>query len=212
MDLDEFERSVPLDVPSATAPNNLSTRDAIRVLDDVWWSQRSRAARWMDLIGDYAGMERFVIDGERARAGAVSWVDNICAGDALIQSILDDPLLGLAKENGNDCLLALPSCRTDSGIEICRSSSRMLFIRSRRSCTIFSGAERSLTSCFGNVRLCLKSSHDLTDGLASQRPFDEGCRKGRARCGVRCAGTHAPGTSSAAKCSSTRCGTRVSRP
>lgn len=36
--------------------------------------------RWVDIIGSYAGKELFVVD-----------------GDALIQSVLDDPLLALGK-------------------------------------------------------------------------------------------------------------------
>ncbi|EJD43845.1 P-loop containing nucleoside triphosphate hydrolase protein [Auricularia subglabra TFB-10046 SS5] len=80
MDLDDFEATVaPGDDLAAT--KIAGAADAVRAFDACWYSARSRAARWMDLIGDYAGMERFVID-----------------GDALVQRVLDDPLLGLAKD------------------------------------------------------------------------------------------------------------------
>jgi hypothetical protein len=37
--------------------------EALNALDGNWYTRVSRRARWMDLIGDYAGNEPFVIDG-----------------------------------------------------------------------------------------------------------------------------------------------------
>ncbi|PFH46597.1 hypothetical protein AMATHDRAFT_69528 [Amanita thiersii Skay4041] len=60
----------------------LSTQEALKAFDDLWYALTYRRARWMDLLGDYAGNELFIVDGE-----------------SLVQNILDDPLLALGKEN-----------------------------------------------------------------------------------------------------------------
>ncbi|KAK0440413.1 uncharacterized protein EV420DRAFT_1133707 [Desarmillaria tabescens] len=55
------------------------------LLDDInesWYYQATKKARWMDLIGDYAGDEPFIIDGE-----------------SLLQSVLDDPLLAIGRND-----------------------------------------------------------------------------------------------------------------
>ena len=57
----------------------------------------------MDLMGDYAGSELFVIDGafphsipcEPGRSNCSS-----IAGDSLLQLVLDDPLLALGRPDG----------------------------------------------------------------------------------------------------------------
>ncbi|THH15047.1 hypothetical protein EW146_g5371 [Bondarzewia mesenterica] len=54
---------------------------ALEVIDSNWYRNIAKKARWMDLVGDYAGNERFILDGE-----------------ALLQTVLDDPLLALARE------------------------------------------------------------------------------------------------------------------
>ena len=60
MDLEEFERSnQALGVPSGFQ----ATRDALDHLDQLWVINATRSARWMDLLGDYAGDEPFIIDG-----------------------------------------------------------------------------------------------------------------------------------------------------
>ncbi|PBK64183.1 P-loop containing nucleoside triphosphate hydrolase protein [Armillaria solidipes] len=51
-------------------------------INENWYYQATKRARWMDLIGDYAGDEPFIIDGE-----------------SLIQSVLDDPLLAIGRNN-----------------------------------------------------------------------------------------------------------------
>lgn len=64
MDLDDFDAAVeqlPLDVGSSNAQ---SPKDAVRLIDAQWYTPVSRRGRWMDLIGDYAGSEPFVVDGE----------------------------------------------------------------------------------------------------------------------------------------------------
>lgn len=55
---------------------------ALANFDTSWYIQASRRARRMDLIGDYAGREMFVID-----------------GDSLLRQVLDDPLLALGRIN-----------------------------------------------------------------------------------------------------------------
>jgi len=60
MDLEEFETSNQiLGVPSGFE----SARDALDYVDQQWFINATRSARWMDLLGDYAGDEPFIIDG-----------------------------------------------------------------------------------------------------------------------------------------------------
>jgi hypothetical protein len=38
--------------------------EALKYIDDHWYKEfGGKKARWMDLIGDYAGNERFILDG-----------------------------------------------------------------------------------------------------------------------------------------------------
>lgn len=61
MDLEEFEASnQTLTVPSSGFE---SARHALDHLDRMWFINATRSARWMDLLGDYAGGEPFIIDG-----------------------------------------------------------------------------------------------------------------------------------------------------
>ncbi|KAH8110039.1 hypothetical protein DFH11DRAFT_1806074 [Phellopilus nigrolimitatus] len=80
MDLDEIQ----LKTSDATSSvlDKLPTKNASDALHlvDQWYSKTSRKSRWMDLIGDYAGNETFVLD-----------------GDALIQVVLNDPLIALGR-------------------------------------------------------------------------------------------------------------------
>jgi hypothetical protein len=39
--------------------------EALKYIDDHWYKNIvGKQARWMDLIGDYAGNERFILDGD----------------------------------------------------------------------------------------------------------------------------------------------------
>jgi hypothetical protein len=60
MDLDDFESQ---NTGPAARLNGKSPKAALRYLDAEWWVQTSRASRFMDLLGDYAGTEPFIIDG-----------------------------------------------------------------------------------------------------------------------------------------------------
>lgn len=61
MDLEEFEGlNQILTVPSSVFN---SAHDALDYLDRMWFINATRSARWMDLLGDYAGGEPFIIDG-----------------------------------------------------------------------------------------------------------------------------------------------------
>jgi len=63
MDLEEFEvnhRGSGTTTNDAT--RSLSIPDALKWIDAEWHTA-SRRARWMDLLGDYAGTEPFIIDG-----------------------------------------------------------------------------------------------------------------------------------------------------
>ena len=64
MDLDDFDAAIaqlPLEEePTLSAQ---SPKDALEYIDSQWYSLVNRRGRWMDLIGDYAGSEPFVVDG-----------------------------------------------------------------------------------------------------------------------------------------------------
>lgn len=63
MDLDDFEEDA-LALTTANAPKSTSALHALAYIDNRWYARASRSARWMDLIGDYAGTEPFILDGE----------------------------------------------------------------------------------------------------------------------------------------------------
>ncbi|KAL4079734.1 hypothetical protein J3A83DRAFT_4155359 [Scleroderma citrinum] len=80
MDLEEFDLADrDINAEEDTLPSSLAVSDALKWMDAEWHAA-SRRARWMDLIGDYAGQEPFIVDGH-----------------SLIQLVIDDPLLALAK-------------------------------------------------------------------------------------------------------------------
>jgi hypothetical protein len=57
-DLDEITRN-----PTWSKTTNLDPGSILEEADEKWYIKASRAARWMDLLGDYAGSEPFIIDG-----------------------------------------------------------------------------------------------------------------------------------------------------
>ncbi|KAK0207916.1 hypothetical protein DFS33DRAFT_392484 [Desarmillaria ectypa] len=63
------------------SPNSPAS-ELLDYINKNWYYQATKKARWMDLIGDYAGDEPFIIDGE-----------------SLIQSVLDDPLLAIGRND-----------------------------------------------------------------------------------------------------------------
>ena len=66
MDFDQFDDG-PQDlaqVAEVIAESN--AQKALDIFDHAWYIGRSRASRRMDLLGDYAGNEFFLIDGELA--------------------------------------------------------------------------------------------------------------------------------------------------
>jgi ATP-dependent RNA helicase DDX60 len=62
MDLEEFDDS-GLTLPVHDTPSSFSAKSSLDHVDREWYANASRRARWMDLLGDYAGSEAFVIDG-----------------------------------------------------------------------------------------------------------------------------------------------------
>jgi hypothetical protein len=79
--------------------------DATRTIDFVdktWYRDVVKRARWMDLIGDYAGTERFIVDGAYSGfgggCGGADCGDDV--GEAVLQEVLDDPLLAIGREDG----------------------------------------------------------------------------------------------------------------
>ena len=68
MDLDDFDAALAdlrLDEePQSPSQNSVSgVKDAVAYIDREWYTFVNRRGRWMDLIGDYAGSEPFVVDG-----------------------------------------------------------------------------------------------------------------------------------------------------
>ncbi|KAG2142339.1 hypothetical protein DEU56DRAFT_793643 [Suillus clintonianus] len=85
MDFEEFEVDIERTIEESESSINARSCTVIEALDRIdslWYAPASRGARWMDLIGDYAGAEPFVIDGH-----------------SLLQVVLDDHLLALAKDD-----------------------------------------------------------------------------------------------------------------
>ncbi|KAJ2928268.1 hypothetical protein H1R20_g8843, partial [Candolleomyces eurysporus] len=82
MDFDDFDDG-PQDLAQVAAVIlESNAKKALNLFDHAWYIRRSRASRRMDLLGDYAGNEFFLIDGE-----------------SLFQLVLDDPLLALGQSN-----------------------------------------------------------------------------------------------------------------
>ncbi|KIJ46122.1 hypothetical protein M422DRAFT_165687 [Sphaerobolus stellatus SS14] len=65
-----------------TLSDAFSVKEALDNLDINWYNRVTRRSRWMDIIGDYAGEELFLVD-----------------GDSLFSIILDDPLLAIGKKD-----------------------------------------------------------------------------------------------------------------
>jgi hypothetical protein len=66
------------------APETISPEDILKILEEglkTWYSQIS--LRYVDLVGDFAGQEFFLLDGE-----------------ALLQTIFNDPMLDLGGRSG----------------------------------------------------------------------------------------------------------------
>jgi ATP-dependent RNA helicase DDX60 len=104
MDLEEFDN---IDAPTDQNEPRLkllNSLGALKYLDEIWYTPMSRRARRMDIFGDYAGSEPFVIDGAissltttlPARSHGAHYL-----GDSLLQVVLEDPLLALGREGTN---------------------------------------------------------------------------------------------------------------
>lgn len=66
MDFDIFENHDEISVAISRKYNtnpSFSAKEALKHIDQAWYTLTSKRARWMDLLGDYAGTEPFVIDG-----------------------------------------------------------------------------------------------------------------------------------------------------
>ena len=61
MDLEGFDDAIA--TPRKKFKSS-SFHQVIERIDDEWYFRASRSARWMDLLGDYAGSEPFVLDGK----------------------------------------------------------------------------------------------------------------------------------------------------
>ncbi|KIK34709.1 hypothetical protein CY34DRAFT_17540 [Suillus luteus UH-Slu-Lm8-n1] len=86
IDFQEFEVRIERAIEDSKPSKSCTFTEALNWIDPTWYAPASRNARWMDLIGDYAGAEHFVIDGH-----------------SLLQVVLDDRLLALAKDDDPPC-------------------------------------------------------------------------------------------------------------
>ncbi|KAG1852486.1 hypothetical protein F4604DRAFT_1296933 [Suillus subluteus] len=82
MDFEEFEVDIERAIEDSEPSKSCTVIETLKWIDSTWYAPASRNARWMDLVGDYAGAEPFVIDGH-----------------SLLQVVLDDRLLALAKDD-----------------------------------------------------------------------------------------------------------------
>jgi len=54
------------DNPALAHKKKMNAVEALKCIDGRWYKiVAGKNARWMDLIGDYAGNERFIIDGNK---------------------------------------------------------------------------------------------------------------------------------------------------
>ena len=54
------------DYPAPAHEEKMDAVEALKCIDDRWYKTiAGKKARWMDLIGDYAGNERFILDGNK---------------------------------------------------------------------------------------------------------------------------------------------------
>ncbi|KAG1793298.1 uncharacterized protein HD556DRAFT_1479402 [Suillus plorans] len=87
MDFKEFEVDIERAIENSELSKSCTITETLDWVDSTWYAPQSRNARWMDLIGDYASAEPFVIDGTRLTC------------HSLLQVVLDDCLLALAKDD-----------------------------------------------------------------------------------------------------------------
>ncbi|KAJ6520487.1 hypothetical protein C8R45DRAFT_1205447 [Mycena sanguinolenta] len=84
MDLENFDDIDEFDAPLSAENISISAQQALEELDQQWFTLATRRARWMDLLGDYAGAELFLISGE-----------------SLLERVLNDPLLAIGRDDGS---------------------------------------------------------------------------------------------------------------
>lgn len=84
-ELEEYEQINISSTDLGIAPGNnaYTAKEALNLFDATWYNRTSQFGRWVDVIGDYAGEELFLLD-----------------GDSLLGVVLDDPLLALGRDNG----------------------------------------------------------------------------------------------------------------
>jgi hypothetical protein len=105
MDLENFENPDEISVPVVSSQHTsaFSAKEALEHIDQAWYTLANKRARWMDLLGDYAGTEPFVIDGMFLASGSTFFIltmistlpqANRCCRSSL--KILCLPLVGMA--------------------------------------------------------------------------------------------------------------------
>ncbi|KAF7971656.1 hypothetical protein HWV62_20618 [Athelia sp. TMB] len=100
MDLDNFEIDDSGD--RLIEATSYTSSEALQYLDNVWYTQANRRARWMDLIGDYAGSERFIIDDYLCRQRTDRRTVGILSAPTRLAAV---GIAVLTTQPGTDCLL-----------------------------------------------------------------------------------------------------------
>lgn len=82
--LDGLEDTVVLTTSGSGLPTDgdtpvgMNVVEALKYIDDNWYKKvAGKKARWMDLIGDYAGNERFILDGIEHFFRRRQWIADI---------------------------------------------------------------------------------------------------------------------------------------
>jgi len=83
---------------------NLSFKEALQYVDQTWSIDLGKAARWMDLVGDYAGSEPYIVDGTLVVSLKFWELIFFSIGESLLQLVLSDPLLALGQPDGAEPL------------------------------------------------------------------------------------------------------------
>jgi hypothetical protein len=72
MDLEEFDKfDDEIEDRSSLEAQPVSAVRELQEVDALWYVDATRRSRWMDLLGDYAGSETFIIDGIASFLSAV---------------------------------------------------------------------------------------------------------------------------------------------
>ncbi|KAF8636971.1 hypothetical protein AX17_003132 [Amanita inopinata Kibby_2008] len=150
MDLDKFDE-IDVSVSSRYGDARLTVQQALVTFDDLWYGLTYRRARWMDLLGDYAGNELFILDGE-----------------SLVQSVLDNPLLALGKDDCSFQILHAYFLLEQAILEFKKRSANfeIVFWQAYRHATIKTGYNDFIAASRSLARIMLYKHLLKIDGIS----------------------------------------------